>query len=776
MPDITEPNELPLPVQPFVPGMRPKKVLKPLGPVRRGLVKVPTWLFALILCLPALGFTAVKETPVPLRVTGDVLLLAALFFAMALRRLRFKHMLAMLGWLSLVCVANVAVGLAMGLFNADVPWVGPTLGAIFGEFIEYGWLIGGVITVLMVGLGEMFCTGRRSWRAVFWLVVASVIVTTASTLIHETLFRTGAILAPTDAFDEGRYVWVGPIFATIRAVLTWWIVPMTLRIASVDAKKQRVRLAVTSGGLLVAYAVFFLVLPIAPPNGLTVSKETTLLTEPLNPSGTVNYVEAVNLKHSEGVTPENNAAIPLLRTMGLKEFGISSSVRERFLKRLGAKDLVVDDESDRFLWRHKFLEHLEEELRSQSRPTTRMQTAIAELRDHSGTPDNLEVVLARKPWREDEQPALAAYIRRMEKPLSRFVEASRRSRYWVPLVSETDPPTFVDVNVPQVNHVMSMANTMAVRAMLKLGNDDIEGAIEDVLAMHRMARLVGQGAMPVEVIVAYAIDDAAANTSAALARSGKASATRLKRLARDVWAMGALREIDHAMKHEIYMGLDSVELLRRGYSLMDGMQRTSLKKQIDSDEILRMIRFWQEGVLGEWFSDDYRPHEGESTVAGSVLMDEALDRFQERYQPVMLPWQVVKTFIGGPRATRIMVSRAIGHMLVTFTIPAIGYARFVAHKRAALGELGIITLAIEAYRLVKGRPPKSLADLVPEYLPKLPSVQLSKHPVRYVVREDGTYKLQSTQWQWGDQAPGSLGLGKSDLVPDEEPDDEEAVE
>ena len=158
------------------------------------------------------------------------------------------------------------------------------------------------------------------------------------------------------------------------------------------------------------------------------------------------------------------------------------------------------------------------------------------------------------------------------------------------------------------------------------------------------------------------------------------------------------------------------------------------------------------------------------------MMDEALDRFQERYQPVMLPWQVVKTFIGGPRATRIMVSRAIGHMLVTFTIPAVGYARFLAHRGAARGELGIITLAIEAYRLEKGRPPKSLADLVPEYLPKLPSVQLSKHPVRYVVHKDGTYKLQSTQWQWATDDLGSRELGEYDFVPDDEPDEEEAEE
>src|SRR3954466_16399265 len=43
-----------------------------------------------------------------------------------------------------------------------------------------------------------------------------------------------------------------------------------------------------------------------------ISKETTYFTAPVRADGTIDYVEAINARLSRGVTPENNAGIPLL--------------------------------------------------------------------------------------------------------------------------------------------------------------------------------------------------------------------------------------------------------------------------------------------------------------------------------------------------------------------------------------------------------------------------------------------------------------------------------
>ena len=51
---------------------------------------------------------------------------------------------------------------------------------------------------------------------------------------------------------------------------------------------------------------------------VTISKETTYITEPLRPDGYPDYIAVLNQRGSKGVTPENNAVVPVFRAMGPK--------------------------------------------------------------------------------------------------------------------------------------------------------------------------------------------------------------------------------------------------------------------------------------------------------------------------------------------------------------------------------------------------------------------------------------------------------------------------
>ena len=51
----------------------------------------------------------------------------------------------------------------------------------------------------------------------------------------------------------------------------------------------------------------------------TLGKDTTLITEPVHPDGTVNYLPALNALLSQGVTPDNNAAPLLLQLTSSKK-------------------------------------------------------------------------------------------------------------------------------------------------------------------------------------------------------------------------------------------------------------------------------------------------------------------------------------------------------------------------------------------------------------------------------------------------------------------------
>ncbi|MDZ4818878.1 MAG: hypothetical protein SGJ20_07895, partial [Planctomycetota bacterium] len=49
---------------------------------------------------------------------------------------------------------------------------------------------------------------------------------------------------------------------------------------------------------------------------VTIGKETTVITEPLLPSGYPDYLAALNNEFKKGVTPDNNGAVVLVRVLG----------------------------------------------------------------------------------------------------------------------------------------------------------------------------------------------------------------------------------------------------------------------------------------------------------------------------------------------------------------------------------------------------------------------------------------------------------------------------
>ena len=66
---------------------------------------------------------------------------------------------------------------------------------------------------------------------------------------------------------------------------------------------------------------------------IAISRDTTYITGPLRADGYVDYIAAINERCSEGVTPENNAAIPFWQAVGPK--GIDKNIRKRYFEMLG---------------------------------------------------------------------------------------------------------------------------------------------------------------------------------------------------------------------------------------------------------------------------------------------------------------------------------------------------------------------------------------------------------------------------------------------------------
>jgi len=258
-------------------------------------------------------------------------------------------------------------------------------------------------------------------------------------------------------------------------------------------KKRRIivifLLAVALGAGLTCWLLQKNKLPAEP--DITISKQTTFLTEPTNQEGHVDYAEAINRRYGKGVTPENNAAVLLVRAFGPQSFegtpyqkmGIEPPPKE------GRYFVAIDD----------FGNVLRERGENITDDTMLDQWGKAG--------DN--------PWKRPQYPAVAAWIEHNRASLELIVTASRKSRFFVPS------------DVPIINWdivvLRSSYRILICRAMLRLGEDRIEEAIDNLLACHRLARLFRQQPGVAAYLIAVAGHAIATTGDKALIHSGKLS-------------------------------------------------------------------------------------------------------------------------------------------------------------------------------------------------------------------------------------------------------------
>ena len=235
---------------------------------------------------------------------------------------------------------------------------------------------------------------------------------------------------------------------------------------------------------------------------ITVSKKTTALVSPLDAEGYVDYLAALNQRVSQGVTPQNNAGVLLVRAWGAKEF--EPRQRLQYFHLLGIEPLP---NGGPFLT--EFPAFVMKKL---GRPATKTELADFDRALHEA-------------WSARRMPLISEWLKANAGPLDLVVAATRRSQCYLPLV---EPPGAGLQGMPLPGHDGSRkaARLMVARAMLRLGEGKIEEAEQDLLACHRLGRLYGRTPFAIPALVAVAIDSIAFQGDAELLACGNLSAER----------------------------------------------------------------------------------------------------------------------------------------------------------------------------------------------------------------------------------------------------------
>lgn len=250
---------------------------------------------------------------------------------------------------------------------------------------------------------------------------------------------------------------------------------------------------------------------------ITISKETTRIEGPVDLDGYVDYVAAYHQRAGRGLSPDTNAAVLMIRAIGSN--GIPEDARVDYFDTLGIPPLP--EKGPYLVSLDEYFDHIHNKAGEEPNEDDREQLWVS-----------LEQSMTR-PWSKREFPVLAQWLEVNDRPLSLVVEATKRPRWYEPPVLDGNQ-LLIGANFPLVFASREVARALTIRATLRLHSGQIEQAWDDMLACHRLARLMAQGMTLIEALTAVAIETTVCSADQAMLGGAVLTAAQARRMYNDL--------------------------------------------------------------------------------------------------------------------------------------------------------------------------------------------------------------------------------------------------
>lgn len=464
-----------------------------------------------------------------------------------------------------------------------------------------------------------------------------------------------------------------------------------------------------------------------PKANITVAKDTTKVTGPLTDDGYVDYARAINQRLGKGVTQETNANVLLWQAMG--PHPEETTMPPEFFKLMEIP--TPKEDGDYFLDLTRYLTQV-----ANITPDDPLRKKIVEQHHQAQT----------RPWASKQYPQIAAWLKANEGPLRLVVQGTRRPKYYSPLVvphgKSVEDNTLAGAPLPVLQQSRSFARALSSRAMLHVGEGRFDAAWQDLLASHRLARLVGQGATLYEGLVGIAIEGVATRGDLALLEHAKPNASQVAGYLNELASLAPLPDVTEKIDvAERFTFLDMIQMLARngGDGLkemtweiveIDKLFATPPAESIDWDVVLRIGNQWYDRV-GSALRNPSRAE-----------MQQALDGFEADLHQVTVDAKgmlLTRRQVAGPSK---VTDKAIGDLLIGLTLPAVPQARVAEDQAVQMSRNLRVAFALAAYRSDHGAYPDALDQLHSKYLREIPDDLFSGRALIYRPLEDG-YLLYS---------------------------------
>jgi len=508
--------------------------------------------------------------------------------------------------------------------------------------------------------------------------------------------------------------------------------------------------------VVLGYLVVLMVLLHLPiPQKIKIGPDTTVIDGPLNPDGTVNYVEALNAIAAKGVTAENNAAPLLLEALGPKV--IDETVRDKVLNRLGIH--LEPNAPGRFVsWANRTQRQTPTTTSCPSQPAESVEVIAAkkveDLPQETTTQpkeESTEDAACPKDTGPDEHdimdmlakgqvhPDLDPWLKENAKSLDLVTQACQRPRLYIPLASPSDLPMCIDACLNTYASLREVAKALMVRSRYRCTQGNLAGAWADVLSMHRLARLIGQGPLLIEYLIALAVEGLPGSEGCYLATHGVLSTEEARLILKDLNSLGPVGdpsrcidqadrfiELDFVMKlyaghlpTEIPGGGSAEFLLRTQRSSLDWnrMLRITNRRYDRIVEVLRQPSSEKRRNAARALDRDIQAMDGVHSKSGEVARIVGL---------WIVGWPLRGTFTDTVTNQMLSTLRSSQETLIDLTEMSVQW-----------DDLERLSIAMAGFRAQTGRWPRELGELVPAFLEAIPPDRFSGKALIYKPTEKG---------------------------------------
>ena len=458
---------------------------------------------------------------------------------------------------------------------------------------------------------------------------------------------------------------------------------------------------------------------------LPLGKDTTYVTGPLDKDGYIDYEAALNDRLGAGVAPEKNANVLLWKALG--PMPGATACLPSSSRRLGIHEPPKD--GSYFIPLGRFVTDQLKLGRSESDAAYDQQNRAGE-----------------RPWAAKDYPRIAAWLEANEKPLALVVEATKQPDYYNPLVSrptEKKPCSLENVLLPGVQKCRELAAALTARAMLRVEEGKYDGAWQDLLACHRLGRLIARGGTLIETLVGVAIDTLASNADVAYVANADLTAPRIEDRLKELQRLPHMPSIaDKIDLMERFEHLQFVQFLRRGgegmleaatggpAAPMPGPDGEKALAAIDWAPVLRDCNRWYDRVSAVMRSND---HGYRNRQLRRIDKDVA-----EQNRRTNEPAGLAEILLGPPGKTvSKAISKSINDTMIGLMTDVWVKVADAQDRDEQVRRNVQVAFALAAYHRDHGDYPAKLGDLAPKYLAAVPDDLFSGKALVYRPTEKG---------------------------------------